>query len=499
MARSHAALVVVVLVAVGLVAFPGAATAVGSGCATDPQGDAFDTEDADVVDPLVDLVETCVDWTTGQLSFSTRVVQPTDPNAEPRWLGISEAAWFVETTGDDIAEFRIVFGLNQGNTALVSIVFQRADVEGGDELQRCEGTPLFDGTTFGAEIDPACIDNPASARFYARVMIDTDTDPANISLLHLDFAPDAGFIGPLEPLQLRPTERLFGGNRFETAVAVSQRQFAGGAAAAYLARADDPADAVAAGVLTDGPILLVSPCGELPAVVATELERLQPERVVALGAESAVCQALLDAAATGRTAGRLAGPSRIDTAAAIARSAFPDAAEDVYLARADVVVDALSGGALTTGPILLVPQCGEVPAAVREELDRLSPARVTALGGTGAVCAELLLAAADGRGNRDAEPNRLSGDSRYTTGVAISQAQFPAGPLAEVFLARGDEPADAVAAGSLTGAPVLLIPACGPLPGAVAQEIARLNPQTLVALGGPAAICDDQLEAAATR
>jgi hypothetical protein len=65
----------------------------------------------------------------------------------------------------------------------------------------------------------------------------------------------------------------------------------------YLARADLFADAVASGVLTDGPLLLVPTCGELPAAVASEITARDPERVVALGGDQAVCRALLDAAA----------------------------------------------------------------------------------------------------------------------------------------------------------------------------------------------------------
>lgn len=91
---------------------------------------------------------------------------------------------------------------------------------------------------------------------------------------------------------------------------------------------------------------------------------------------------------------RVAGESRIETAAAISRRAFPDRAATVYLARADVGVDAMVGGALIDGPILLVPQCGELPDVVAEEIARLTPGVIATLGGSGAVCDALLETAA---------------------------------------------------------------------------------------------------------
>ncbi len=91
-----------------------------------------------------------------------------------------------------------------------------------------------------------------------------------------------------------------------------------------------------------------------------------------------------------RAAGRLAGEDRFATSVAISRQQFPGTASEVYLARADAFADALSGGVLTNGPILLVPQCGTLPPVVRAEIARLDPGRVTALGGPAAVCDQIL-------------------------------------------------------------------------------------------------------------
>ena len=95
-----------------------------------------------------------------------------------------------------------------------------------------------------------------------------------------------------------------------------------------------------------------------------------------------------------RSTSRLAGDSRIDTAIAISNRAFPDGSGTVYLARQDQFADALAGGVLTDGPILLVPNCGQLPEQVGEEINRLEADDVIALGGTLAICDSILEQAA---------------------------------------------------------------------------------------------------------
>lgn len=116
-----------------------------------------------------------------------------------------------------------------------------------------------------------------------------------------------------------------------------------------------------------------------PMVAALIVAALVP--VVALAAY---------AGSTARSTGRLAGASRVETAVAISRHAFPGGAVEVYLSRQDVNPDALAAGSLSAGPVLLVPQCGELPGVVADEIARLNPERVFALGGPAAVCDQML-------------------------------------------------------------------------------------------------------------
>jgi putative cell wall-binding protein len=306
----------------------------------------------------------------------------------------------------------------------------------------------------------------------------------SISSTHAE-APAVGQVAGAE-------DRLAGESRIHTAVQISRHQFPVGAQAVYLARADVFADALAAGVLDGGPVLLVPSCGSLPPAVAEEIARLDVTEVVALGGEAAVCQRLAEAAAAGRRLRRLAGPNRFATAVAISQHQFPRGADEVYVVRGEDSPDAVAGGVLTGGPILPVPQSAAVPAIVAAEIERLGPARVVALGGASAISDATLAGAAAGR-----PVIRLAGANRFETAAAIARYQFAASGSATAFLARADVFADAVAAGALTGGPILLVPRCGGLPSAVEAELGRLRPERVIALGGSAAVCPAQLQHAA--
>jgi spore germination protein YaaH/putative cell wall-binding protein len=97
---------------------------------------------------------------------------------------------------------------------------------------------------------------------------------------------------------------------------------------------------------------------------------------------------------------------------------------------------------------------------------------------------------------------RQFGPDRYATAAAVSAATFAPG-VSTAFIATGANFPDALAAGPIATrarGPVLLS-AGASLPAATAAELARLKPQSIVVLGGPAAVADgvvEQLRAYAT-
>ncbi|WP_109472560.1 cell wall-binding repeat-containing protein [Ornithinimicrobium cavernae] len=294
-----------------------------------------------------------------------------------------------------------------------------------------------------------------------------------------------------DPVVRVPVDRLGGANRYETAVAISRGQFAD-ADTVYLARGDVFADAIAAGSLRDGPVLLVPQCGTIPRAVREEVERLDPSEVVALGGTGSICEASLQTAAAGRATERLDGADRFETASLIAARAFPDGAGRVYLAEHKESVDAVAGGTLTDGPILLVANgADKVPTATLEAIDALDPTEVVALGGRAVVTQAAVSAAGAGR-----HTDRVAGPDRYATSAAIAERAFPDGS-SRTYLANGRSVADAVVGGVLTRGPILLVPDdCRVLSEPVWRRFAAHPPEKAVALGGKGAVCSEQLETA---
>jgi putative cell wall-binding protein len=187
-----------------------------------------------------------------------------------------------------------------------------------------------------------------------------------------------------------PVRRLAGSERTATAIAVSRAAFPDGAETAYVATAADFADGLVGGAAaaTGGaPLLLVD--GGVSPGVAAELERLAPERIVALGGEAAISPATLSQLRTGTGAvvERLAGPDRYGTAGAVAAAMEPAEVGTVYIASGVDFPDALVAGpavAAEHGALLLVTP-SEVPDPIAEALNRLRPSRIVILGGQEAI------------------------------------------------------------------------------------------------------------------
>lgn len=93
-----------------------------------------------------------------------------------------------------------------------------------------------------------------------------------------------------------------------------------------------------------------------------------------------------------------------------------------------------------------------------------------------------------GFGPQSAGLTRMAGEDRIQTAAALSRASFQPGvPVA--FIATPGSFADALSAGPASaelGGPILL--AGQDLPGATAEELARLRPERVVMVGGEAAV-----------
>lgn len=276
------------------------------------------------------------------------------------------------------------------------------------------------------------------------------------------------------------TRRIDAGNPTAAAVAISRERFADGAAAiAVVSRDDAFADSLAGAPLTARGPLLLTRTDALPAASRVELGRVLPRgsTVLLLGGEVAVSAAVeRTIAADGYQVRRLAGPSRVETAVAVAdevRAGAPDV-RTAALARASspeaqptaAWADSVTGGgwAASAGVPILVTDTAELHPAVAAWLAEDDPAQTVLFGGTAALSMAV---------EQDVPaPRRVAGAERAATAAAIATELWPAGATRYVLTHgfRTDGWAFGLASAGLaadTGAPLLLVGA--DVPGATSR------------------------------
>ena len=311
--------------------------------------------------------------------------------------------------------------------------------------------------------------------------------------------------------------RISGPNRFATSAALSAHLHED-ADVVYIATSHTYPDSLTGAVAAanDEAPLLLTPPGTLQGPIEAELERLDPDEVRVLGGEGAVARPVIDDIAQVTRSEveveRVAGDDRYHTAVMISQELFGDDAEDdedgndngddgegngdesladtVYLATGEGYADALVGApaAVADEAPLLLTKTDELSEVTAGELDRLDPDELIVLGGDSALSEDVADEAAD---VTDAEVERLEGEDRFGTAVAVSQHLVEEDGEAEsVTMATGVGWADAVggaAAAGAEGEPALLVTP-GQVPDEIADELQRLDPQLVRVLGGPSAI-----------
>ena len=316
---------------------------------------------------------------------------------------------------------------------------------------------------------------------YARVRITATNGPVQVL--------GSGRTCASPPASTARVERQYGNDRYETAAAASEDAFAPGVPVAYVATGSTFPDALAAGAAAGfqrGPVVLVSK-NVMPALATTELERLNPSRIVIVGGSAVISDYIASLVGRFHTGGgvtRIAGADRYATAAAIS-NVFAPGVPAVYVASGANWPDALAAvpHAARAGAPILLTKPNDLPPATRNALTRLQPGRIIVLGGTVSVSAGIAsqLDTYDTGGG----VVRLAGADRYATAAAISRYHHPSGaPMA--YVATGMNFPDALAAGApaaVRGAPTILVK--GSVPPSAAAELERLNPVRIIVLGGP--------------
>lgn len=307
----------------------------------------------------------------------------------------------------------------------------------------------------------------------------------------------------LDPRYL-DTPRIGGADRFEVGVNVSQVLFplddavpAGGVPVVYVANGLNFPDALTAGPAAareGGAVLLVTP-NSIPAAVADELARLDPQRIVVSGGPASVSPAVFEQlqsfVPSPSDVVRAGGADRYETSRTIVRDAFEaDGADIAIITTGGNFPDALSAGpaaASQDAPVVLVDgTSSRIDAATRQLLIDLGVDRVYLAGGTAAVSPGIESSLKGLLGN--ANVVRFAGADRFEVSVLLAQAFFSGSEFA--FVATGLTFPDALTGGPLAaayGAPLYLSrPEC--LPPIVAFDILDIDAQAMVLLGGPAAL-----------
>ncbi|ANF32872.1 hypothetical protein A0130_15465 [Leifsonia xyli] len=268
--------------------------------------------------------------------------------------------------------------------------------------------------------------------------------------------------------------RIAGGDRFETAAAISQAAYPSpgtGVDAVYIANGLNFPDALAAApaaTQAGGPLLLVQTTA-VPQVIMTELQRLKPKHIYVAGGVNVITDAVLGQLATVQPAiTRLGGYDRFNTSVVIAQQAFGTSSSSAYIASGLGFADALSAGGAAGAkhePVILVNGAlGAVDAGTLQGLRDLHITNVTIVGGTTIVSSGFQSSLA----SNGITVTRLQGSDRFETSIAVNAQAFP-GATTTSYYASGTSFPDALAGAAWAGkagGPLLVSPSGCVYPGA---------------------------------
>ncbi|MDZ4045933.1 MAG: cell wall-binding repeat-containing protein [Rhodoglobus sp.] len=287
------------------------------------------------------------------------------------------------------------------------------------------------------------------------------------------------------------SSRIAGVDRFDTAVKVSQ-QMTTGTGTVFVANGLNFPDALAAApaaAVADAPVLLTAP-DTLPATVVAELQRLKPARIVVVGGESSVSEAVLaELAAYAPSVQRVGGADRMETSRLLVQFYPRQSASEAYVVTAWGFADALAAGAAAgskNAPILLVNGLdGAIDPTTAELIQSMGITKVTIAGSEATVSAGIAASIAALPG---VTVNRLGGADRFETASLVARDAFPSSTA--VYLAYGLNFPDALAGAALaasTNSALLLAPGqC--VHQRTGKDIKELGATSVVLLGSPATL-----------
>jgi SpoIID/LytB domain protein len=295
---------------------------------------------------------------------------------------------------DGFTEPERIAGANRYETAVAAS--QQSHPDGSDVVYVAVGTNHPDALAAGpaASVEGAPIlliqfdGIPSATEAELRRL-----DPAQVVVLGGPVAIAPSTVAGLESiLPGAGVVRRAGDDRYETAVEISKAVFDGPVETLYVATGRDFPDALVAApaAVADGAPLLLVP-SRIPDVVWSEIVRLGPSRIVAVG--GTIPDDVVSRLGTIAEVEHIDAADRYAVSAAVSASSHSSGSDVAYIAVGDDFPDALAAGPLTAyapGPLLLV-RTGSLPGSVAAELERLDPSRIVIFGGPAAVSEDVAL------------------------------------------------------------------------------------------------------------
>jgi len=190
---------------------------------------------------------------------------------------------------------------------------------------------------------------------------------------------------------------------------------------------------------------------------------------------------------------RLAGQTRYDTAARIAKAGFPQGTSTVVIASGEGYADAMVAAPLANAlgaPILLVSK-NAIPVATGQAIRDLGATSAVVVGGPFTITDATVAALS---GYRITSTERIWGRSRYDVAIAVAdRLETVRGKPQAAYIASGEVYPDGLAVGAVAawrGVPVLLTRR-DRVPGETTAKIASLDISDISVVGGPATISEE--------
>ena len=266
---------------------------------------------------------------------------------------------------------------------------------------------------------------------------------------------------PVEPKKSDNTNtgRIDGRDRIETAINISKKNY-DKAKSVIVVRHDLFPDSMTASVLAklkDAPILL-NPTAKLDSRVGDEIKRLGAQEVIIVGGQDSVSEKVredLKVYDADKNVERIAGADRYGTSEMVAKRVvgITGKKNTGVVASGQVFPDALSVGTFASRegyPILLVKK-DLVPSQIQNAIKDLDINKTYIAGGTNTISKST-------EAKLPGVLERMAGNTRYETSVAIAKSKF--GASKEAYIASGEEFADALVISPISGKfnrPTLLV------------------------------------------